>query len=61
MPNNIRAVLSVVVVLVACAVFWFEHDAGEEFLKWLAAGLGVFMVFALWLFPETEKKSGEPE
>ena len=58
MPNNIRAVLTVVVVLVACGAFWFEHDAGEEFLKWLAAGLGVFMVFAVWLFPENEGKSG---
>lgn len=61
MPNNIRAILTVVVVLIACAAFWFEHRAGEEFLKWLAAGLGVFMVFAVWLFPETEDKSGDPD
>ena len=61
MPNNIRAILTVIVVLIACAAFWFEHQAGEGFLKWLAAGLGVFMVFALWLFPETERKSDEPD
>ena len=61
MPNNIRAMLTVVVVLIACAAFWFEHQAGETFLKWLAAGLGVFMVFAVWLFPETEGKADNPE
>jgi len=41
MPNNIRAMLTVVVVLIACGAFWFEHDAGEDFLKWLAAEKGV--------------------
>ena len=61
MPNNIRAILTVVVVAIACAAFWFEHDAGETFLKWLAAGLGVFMVFAVWLFPETARKSDDPD
>ncbi|MDE0056494.1 MAG: hypothetical protein OXI22_00505 [Defluviicoccus sp.] len=61
MPNNIRAILTAIVVLIACAAFWFEHDAGETFLKWLAAGLGVFMVFAVWLFPETARKSDDPD
>ncbi len=61
MPNNIRAMLTVVVVLIACAAFWFEHEAGETFLKWLAAGLGVFMVFAVWLFPETAGKADNPD
>ncbi|MCY4549038.1 MAG: hypothetical protein OXC28_11780 [Defluviicoccus sp.] len=61
MPNNIRAILTVIVVLIACAAFWFEHEAGEQLLKWLAAGLGVFMVFAVWLFPETAAKSDDPD
>ena len=61
MPNNIRAALTVVVVLVACGAFWFEHDAGEVFLKWLAAGLGAFMVIAVWLFPETQRKTDDPD
>ena len=61
MPNNIRAMLTVVIVLIAGGAFWFEHDAGEVFLKWLAAGLGVFMAFAVWLFPETAKKADDPD
>ena len=60
MPNNIRAILTVVIALIACAAFWFEHQAGETFLKWLAAGLGVLMVGAVWLFPETEGKADDP-
>ncbi len=54
MPNNIRAVLSVIVALVAIAVFYLEHRAGSDFLKWLALGLGAFMIYAVWLFPEAK-------
>jgi len=53
MPNNIRAILSVIVALVAAAVFYFEH-AGGGALKWFALGLGGFMIYAVWLFPEAK-------
>ena len=60
MPNNIRAGLTVVVILVALVVFYFEHQAGAGVLKWLALGLGAFMVYAVWLFPEAKQKADDP-
>lgn len=52
MPTNIRAILSVVMALAAVAVFYFESQAGQGFLKWFALVLGAVMVGAVWLFPE---------
>jgi len=54
MPNNIRAILSVIVAVVAAVVFYLEQSAGPGMLKWLALGLGVAMIWAVWLFPEAK-------
>lgn len=54
MPNNIRAILSVIVALVAVVVFYVEHASGGAMLKWFALGLGAFMIYAVWLFPEAK-------
>ena len=61
MPNNIRAGLTAVVIIVAAVVFYFEHQAGQGLLKWLALGLGAFMVYAVWLFPEAKQKADDPD
>ena len=61
MPNNIRAGLTVVVILVAAIVFYLEHQSGQGLLKWLALGLGGFMVYAVWLFPEAKQKADDPD
>jgi hypothetical protein len=53
-PTNIRAILSVVVVLVTAAAFYFERESGSG-AHWLALCLGVFMTAAVWLFPEARK------
>jgi hypothetical protein len=55
MPTNIRMMLSIVVALVAAAVFYFEHQAGQGFLKWFALFLSLALVGAVWLFPEAKK------
>ena len=59
MPNNIRAALSVIAALGAAAVFYFEHDAGSGFLKWIALALGALMIYAVWLFPEATRSKDE--
>ena len=61
MPNNIRAILTVVVILVGGLAFAYEHSAGESVLKWVALGLAAFMVFAVWLFPEAKQKADDLE
>ena len=61
MPNNIRAGLTVIVILVTLVVFYLEHQAGQSSLEWLALGLGAFMVYAVWLFPEAKQKADDPD
>lgn len=56
MPTNIRRMLSIVVALVAVAAFNFEHQAGQEFLKWFALALGAILIGAVWLFPEAKQR-----
>jgi len=56
MPTNIRKMLSVIVALVAVAAFYFENQAGQDVLKWLALVLGALMIAAVWLFPEAKRR-----
>jgi hypothetical protein len=56
-PNNIRAILSVVVVLVTAVAFYLEREMGSG-AQWVVLGLGAVMVAAVWLFPETKGTKG---
>lgn len=58
MPNHIKAMLSVVVLIVGAVVHMFEKNAGNADLSWIVAGLAVFMVLAMWIFPETGSRKG---
>lgn len=58
MPNHIKAMLSVVVLIVGAGVHMFEKNAGNEELSWIVAALAVFMVLAMWIFPETGSRKG---
>jgi len=56
MPNNIKTMLSVLTVIVGAIVCFFERQAGNDDLAWVVVGLSVFMVLAMWIFPESGKK-----
>lgn len=56
MPAKIKILLSIVVVFAAAVVFHFQSAAGQEITPWIALGLGAFMIFAMWIFPEEQKK-----
>ena len=58
MPNNIKTMLSILTLIVGAVVIYFERQAGNDYLAWGVAGLTVFMVLAMWLFPETGNKNG---
>ena len=36
-----------------------QQDLGLEVNKWVAVGLALFMILALWLFPEAKAKPGD--
>lgn len=59
MPNGIKAILSLVVLIVGAIAHWYERQAGNEPLSWVAVGLAVFMVLAMWIFPETGSRKGD--
>ena len=53
MPTNIKVGLSIVVLVVGVLMYIWEVDQGNVQLYWIVIGLSVFMVFAMWIFPET--------
>lgn len=56
MPVKIKLVLSLVVIIVAAVAFYMQHTLGHERVQYLVAFLGIFMVFAMWLFPEVKRE-----
>ena len=53
MPTNIKVGLSIVVLVVGVLMYIWEVDQDNVQLSWIVIGLSVFMVFAMWIFPET--------
>jgi len=59
MPNDVKAVVSVVVLIVAAVLaLWGGSPIRPEFSGWVL-GLGAFMVVAMWIFPEAGVKKGD--
>tara|TARA_R110000868_G_scaffold34509_8_gene124706 strand:+ start:643 stop:816 length:174 start_codon:yes stop_codon:yes gene_type:complete len=56
MPNNIKAMISLLTLVVGGGVHYFERQAGNMDLAWIATALSIFMVAAMWIFPEATKK-----
>ena len=61
MPSHIKAMISLLVLVVGGVVHWWEKQAGNEHLSWDVAGLAVFMVLAMWIFPETGSRKGNKD
>ena len=59
MPNDVKAALSVVVLIVAIAFAYWEQAYGKPHLFWFVIGFGIFAVLAMWLFPEASKEKGK--
>ena len=58
MPNEIKAIVSVITILVALAIAYWESTNGRMDLAWIVIGTGIFMVIAMWIFPEAGVKKG---
>ena len=56
MPGHLKVILSAIVLVVAGVMVYLEQKAGATDVAWVAGFLGLFMVFAVWLFPETRKQ-----
>ncbi len=58
MPSGIKAVISLVVLMIGAFAHWYEGQAGNDLLSWIVVGLAFFMVLAMWIFPETGSRKG---
>lgn len=56
MPVKIKLGLSMLVVLVTAIAAYYQHALGHDRLPYLVAFLGLFMIFAMWLFPEVKRE-----
>ena len=57
MPTNIKIGLSVLTLVVGTLVCLWEVKQGNEGLSLIVGGLSVFMVLAMWIFPETSRRN----
>lgn len=60
MPNDVKAIVSLVTVLVAFAFAHYSANyGGKPHLYWLVIGFGLLAVVAMWVFPEAGVKKGD--
>jgi membrane protein YdbS with pleckstrin-like domain len=59
MPNDVKAVVSIVVLIVAAILaYWSGSPIRHEFSTYVIL-TAVFMVVAMWIFPEAGVKKGD--
>jgi hypothetical protein len=59
MPNDVKAVVSVVVLIVAALLaYWSRSPIRADFSTFVVV-TAVFMVVAMWIFPEAGVKKGD--
>jgi hypothetical protein len=63
MPNDVKAALSLVTLVVGIGYAWWERLGGRPDLFWFVIAFAVFAVVAMWVFPEARggKKTSNPE
>lgn len=55
MPPLIKAVISIFVIAVAVAFTLYRDTLGSGTPVWVVPLLAIFMIGAMWLFPEAKK------
>ena len=59
MPNDVKTIVSVVVMLVAALLaYWSGSPVRPDFDKFVMA-TAIFFVAAMWIFPEAGVKKGD--
>ena len=59
MPNDVKAVLSVIVLIVAAVLAYWGGSPIRPDLSTLVIITAIFMVAAMWIFPEAGVKKGD--
>jgi membrane protein YdbS with pleckstrin-like domain len=61
MPNDVKAVVSAVVLIVAAVLAWWRGSPVRPDLSTFVIITAVFMVVSMWIFPEAGVKKGDPK
>jgi hypothetical protein len=56
MPVKIKLGLSLLTILVAAIAAYYQHLLGHGRIQYVVVFLGLFMIFAMWLFPEVKRE-----
>ncbi|MBN9276251.1 MAG: hypothetical protein J0I57_01265 [Hyphomicrobium sp.] len=59
MPNDVKAIVSVVTLLAALAFAYWEATVARTVPAWFVIGFAIFAVVAMWIFPEAGVKKGD--
>ena len=59
MPNDVKAIVSLLTLLVGIAYAFYERTYGQAHLFWIVIGLAIFAIAAMWVFPEASVKKGD--
>ena len=61
MPTSIQILISVMAILLAICVAFWQNSLGNIANQWVAIGVGLLMLFGIWIFPEAKggRKKGE--
>jgi hypothetical protein len=59
MPNDVKTIVSIAVMIVAGVLaYWSRSPVRPEFGHFVV-GTAIFMVIAMWIFPEAGVKKGD--
>lgn len=59
MPNDVKAIVSVITLIVAVVFANWERANSRPNMFWFVIGLAIFAVIAMWIFPEASSKKGD--
>jgi len=59
MPTKVKLMLTLAVIVIGGFCAWLEMTYADGAVAKVIAGLAIFMVIALWMFPEAGVKDGE--
>jgi hypothetical protein len=59
MPNDVKAIVSVITLVVAAVLSYWSQSPVHHDLATIVMATAVFMVIAMWIFPEAGVKKGD--
>jgi hypothetical protein len=58
-PTKVKLLLTLAVIAIGAFCAWLEMTYADAFVAKVIVGLVVFLVIALWMFPEAGVKDGQ--